>query len=102
MTIGLAIALVLRLALGIGVLNSLRNAVTAFSGRDPYADAGDGVMEIVIALVLVVCLLGVVAVYRYEPGPTFQLTRADWTCSRSHVVRDDDGDYSVCDQYSRR
>jgi len=54
------------------------------------------------AAICIVMLMCMGAVYRYETGPSFELLKAEWRCSRSHVVTDDDGDTTVCDQYSRR
>lgn len=95
-------AIIVGLAFGVGAIACVRMALTAFSGRDQFSDKGDGVIYLIFAMMLVVGVLIDIAAYRSATGPAFKLMKAEWTCSRSHVVRDDDGDYSVCDQYSRR
>jgi hypothetical protein len=98
MTAGFTITAILVLLFGVGTVACMVAAMRSFSERD----TAGWVMEGGFGLFIAACLVGTVAIYRYESGPTFELLRSKWRCSASHVVKDDDGDYTVCDQYSRR
>lgn len=101
MTTGFTISAILCIIFGVGAVVSARNAWHMFAGNNPYGDAVMGVMLAMLALFLVACLLGTIGAYRYLSGPTFELMRSEWRCSKARVVKDDDGDYTVCEQYSR-
>ena len=38
------------------------------------------------ALCVIIVVAGGAAIITYKPGPTFTLSRADWTCVKSHQV----------------
>ena len=101
MTLGLTITAILCLVLGASAALSAKGALDAFTGRDPLGDAVQGAILTILSLFLIACLLGTVAAYRYLSGPTFGLAKSEWRCSKARLVKDDDGDYTVCDQYSR-
>jgi hypothetical protein len=100
MTLGMTIIAILSTLLIGGAALSAHGAIGFF--RD--AGSGDwvmGILLVALALLLMACEMGAIMAYRHESGPTFELLRSDWRCTGSHVVQDDDGDYTVCDQYSR-
>lgn len=97
MTTGFVITAIFVLLFIVGTICCIVTAIHSFNDGDTWG----WLMEGGFGLFLAACLIGTVSIYRYESGPTFELLRSEWRCSASHVVKDDDGDYTVCDQYSR-
>ena len=100
-TLGLAVTILTCTILAGGIGLSIHGAIGLF--RD--ARSGDwvmGAMLMGLALFLAACLIGAIMAYRYFSGPTFELLKAEWRCTATQVVADEDGDSVVCVQYSRR
>lgn len=101
MTTGLIFTILICLLLTTGSVVAGFDSWRNLTGRKAYSTTGDAILSGMVAVLLFACLFAAIGIYAHETGPGFELLKSDWRCTRTHVVQDDDGNYEVCDQYSR-